>query len=294
MAGTILITAANSSLAIPAVQHLLTQYPDYTAVLTVRNATDADVNTQRLRAIIAKCPGSKTSIHQLDLADLSAVHRFADTVADSIVQGSLPPLSSLVCNAYYWNLAGGLETTGDGYEKGIQVSHIAHAALVLRLLGHFGPNGGRVVLLSSETHWQGKNGMEKYPPTIPDDLELLAKPAPDPTLDNRGRGFQRYATSKLAIVIWMYALNRHLENVSHSFDIPTERNATWLITDRTRDYATSRLLLSTLALSPTRALCEPIRPTCWSCCLNSSSGHCGLCFALWIQPSGLPPKLEST
>lgn len=216
MTGTILITAANSSLAIPAVQHLLTQYPGYTAVLTVRNATDADVHTQTLRAVIAKCPGSKTSIHELDLADLSAVHRFADTVTDSIVQGSLPPLASLVCNAYYWNLAGGLETTGDGHEKSIQVSHIAHAALVLRLLGHFGPNGGRVVLFASDAHWQGKNGMEKYPPTIPDDLELLAKPAPDPTLDNLGRGFQRYAISKLAVVIWMYALNRHLENVCHN------------------------------------------------------------------------------
>ncbi|KAL8733398.1 MAG: hypothetical protein Q9181_003606 [Wetmoreana brouardii] len=211
MAGTILITAANSSLAIPAVQHLLTKYPDYTAVLTVRNVTDSDVNTKRLRATIAKYPSAKTSIYELDLANLSAVHEFTDTISDRILHGSLPPLASLVCNAYYWNLAGGVESTKDGYEKSFQVNHVAHAALVLRLLGSFGSDGGRVVLFSSDAHWPGKNGLEKYPPAIPDDLELLVKPGADEKPDNLGRGFQKYAVSKLAVVTWTYALNRYLE-----------------------------------------------------------------------------------
>lgn len=215
MAGSIFITAANSSLAIPAVQHLLAKYPGYTAILTVRNDTDDDVNTKKLRATIAKHPGAKTSIHVLDLANLSAVHGFADSIIDKVQNGSLPPLVGVVCNAYYWNLAGPMEMTQDGYEKSFQVSHVAHAALVLRLLGSFGSDGGRVVLFSSDAHWPGKNGLEKYPPAIPDDLELLVKPAADEKLDNLGRGFQRYAVSKLAIVTWMYALNRHLEKVSH-------------------------------------------------------------------------------
>ena len=216
MAGTIIITAANGSLAIPAVQHLLTTYPDYNAVLTVRNPSDSDPNTKKLRAIIANHPGAKTSIYQLDLADLSAVHEFATNIVDEIQKGSLPPLASLVCNAYYWNLAGGLETTKDGYEKSFQVTHVAHAALVLRLLGSFGPEGGRIVLFSSDAHWPGKNSLEKYPPAIPDDLELLVRPDADGTPDNFGRGFQRYAVSKLAVVTWMYALNFYLEKVSHT------------------------------------------------------------------------------
>lgn len=87
---TIIITAANSSLAIPAVQHLLTDYPGYTAVLTVRNM-DTDVTTKRLRAMIAKYPNAKTSIHELDLAGLSTVHDFASNIADEIRRGSLPP-----------------------------------------------------------------------------------------------------------------------------------------------------------------------------------------------------------
>lgn len=48
MAGTVLIiTGANSSIAIAAVQHLLTKYPDHTTALTVRNASDINVNTWR-------------------------------------------------------------------------------------------------------------------------------------------------------------------------------------------------------------------------------------------------------
>lgn len=218
MAGTIVITAANSSLAIPAVQHLLRHYPDYTTVLTVRDTADTDANTKKLRAAIAEYPSAKTSIHELDLANLSAVHEFVNTIADRVLHGSLPPLASLVCNAYYWNLSGGLETTVDGYEKSFQVIHVAHAALVLRLLGSFGSDGGRVVLFSSDAHWTGKNSLEKYPPAIPDDLELLVKPAADETSDNLGRGFQRYAVSKLAVVMWMYVLNRYLENVCYRLD----------------------------------------------------------------------------
>ncbi len=70
------------------------------------------------------------------------------------------------------------------------------------------------MLLSSDAHWPGKNSLEKYPPAIPDDLELLVKPAVDKSADNFGRGFQRYANSKLAVVTWMYALNSRLEDVS--------------------------------------------------------------------------------
>jgi NAD(P)-dependent dehydrogenase (short-subunit alcohol dehydrogenase family) len=218
MKGTILLTGANSSLAIPAVEHLLTNYPDFTAVLTVRNSSDNDTNTKKLRTTIAQHPSAKTSIRELDLTNLPAVQAFASSIAAEIAQDRLPPLASIICNAYYWNLSGGAEITKDGYEKSFQVIHVAHAALVLRLLGSFGPDGGRVVLFSSDAHYPGKNSLEKYPPAIPNDLELLVKPAADEPPDNFGRGFQRYAVSKLAVVMWMYALNRYLEKVCCSPD----------------------------------------------------------------------------
>ncbi|KAI1777234.1 hypothetical protein F4818DRAFT_439593 [Hypoxylon cercidicola] len=68
---------------------------------------------------------------------------------------------------------------------------------------------GRVVLFSSEAHAPGRAILEKIPPAIPDDLDLLVHPA---SLDDKqGAGFHRYGTSKLAITSWTYALNRRLE-----------------------------------------------------------------------------------
>ncbi|KAL7624892.1 hypothetical protein AAE478_004106 [Parahypoxylon ruwenzoriense] len=209
MTGTIIITGANGSLAIPAVRHLLAKHPDYTAVLTVRNTEDTDPNTKRLRETIAGFPKAQASIRQLDLANLPAVHDFAGTIAAEVAEKKLPPLAAIVCNAYYWNLAGDPEFTPDGYEKTIQVNHISHVALVLRLLGSFGAEGGRIVLFTSDGHFPGKNGLEKYPAAIPEDLDSLLKASPD--ADKLGRGFNRYANSKLAILMWGYALNRYLE-----------------------------------------------------------------------------------
>ena len=211
--GTIIVTGANGSLAIPTVKLLLSNYPDFTTVLTVRNTLDSDVNTKRLREVVAQHPGAKSSIRKLDLTSLPGVHEFASTIAAEIADGKLSPLASIVCNAYHWNLVGKAERTEDAYDKTFQVTHVAHVALVLRLLGSFGPNGGRIVLFSSDAHWPGKNGLEKYPPAIPNDMDLLAKPEAHVPSDNFGRGFQRYANSKLAVVMWTYALNRYLEKV---------------------------------------------------------------------------------
>jgi hypothetical protein len=60
--------------------------------------------------------------------------------------------------------------------------------------------------------------MEKYPPVIPSNLDELVKPVSD--ADKQGRGYQRYATAKLAITTWLYPLNRLLQKVSeYSYDL---------------------------------------------------------------------------
>jgi NAD(P)-dependent dehydrogenase (short-subunit alcohol dehydrogenase family) len=211
MAGTIIITGANSSLGLPSVQHLLTKYPDHTAILTVRNTSDTDLNTKKLREIVGRFPNAKADIRQLDLSSLSSVNDFATSVAAEIAEKKHPPLAAIVCNAYYWNLATDPDLTGDGYERTIQVNLISNVALVLRLVGSFGPSGGRVVLLASDAHWPGKNSLEKYRPGIPDDVDKLVQITPDK--DKMGRGFEKYANSKLATVMWMYALNERLSKV---------------------------------------------------------------------------------
>lgn len=211
MAGSIIITGANGSVALHAAEHLLKNYSAHTAIFTLRDASDSDVNTQRLRAIISRFPQAKTHILQLDLASLHDTHAFCDLVTAGISSGQYPPIAAIICNAYTWNLVGDPELTVDGYDRTLQVNHISHAALILRLLGQF-EGGGRVILISSDSHWPGKNSMEQYPPSLPSDLSLLENPAVDD--DKQGRGYQRYATSKLVITTWMYALNRYLQKVS--------------------------------------------------------------------------------
>ncbi|KAI2464740.1 NAD(P)-binding protein [Annulohypoxylon bovei var. microspora] len=209
MAGSVLITGANGTLALPAVDHLLRNYPEHTAILTVRDASEVDLNTQRLREIISRYPGAKTSIQQLDLSSISAVHDFASALSEDIAAKRTPPLKTIICNACYWNLVGDPELTDDAYDKTFQVNHISHVALVLRLLDRFAPDGGRIVMFSSEAHQPGRALLEKIPPTIPEDLDLLIKPVSHE--DKGGAGFHRYGSSKLATTAWTHALNRYLE-----------------------------------------------------------------------------------
>jgi NAD(P)-dependent dehydrogenase (short-subunit alcohol dehydrogenase family) len=211
MAGTIIITGANGSVAVHAVQNLLRKAPDNTLVLAVRNTSNSDFNTKRLRETVDGFANARVSIRRLDLASLKDVNEFADTIAAEVIQEKLPPLVAIVCNAFHWNMIAYSDVTGDGLEKTLQVNHIAHSALVLRLLGSFGPQGGRLVLFTSDGHYPGRNGLEKYPPGLPDDIDELVKARHEG--DKQGRGFQNYANSKLAILMWTYALNRRLVKV---------------------------------------------------------------------------------
>lgn len=82
--------------------------------------------------------------------------------------------------------------TEDGHEKTMQVTNLSHVALILRLLGCFRPEGGRIVLFSSDVHEPDKNGFEKIPPLIPTgpaEVEHLVKPPEDdPAVDAFGHG----------------------------------------------------------------------------------------------------------
>ncbi|KAI1073354.1 hypothetical protein F5B20DRAFT_567334 [Whalleya microplaca] len=208
MTGTVILTGANGSVGIPAAEQLLKAYPQFTAILTVRNAAESDANTQRLRGVIARYPDAKVSVHEVDFANLAAVHEFANQISAAIEAGEYPSLQSIICCAAYWNLVGDSELTVDGYDKTLQISHIAHAALVLRLIGSF-TNEGRIVLFSSIGHYRKPNAMTSYLPDIPDDIDQLHHPPS--SKDKLGRGFQRYGTSKLVITTWMYTLNRYLQ-----------------------------------------------------------------------------------
>lgn len=216
MAGTIILTGANGSVAMHTAEQLLKAHPDFTFIFTVRDAAETDPNTQNLRQVIARYPDSKVSIHQVDQSSLTVVHEFASKISAAIAAGEYPRLQSIICNASYWNLVGDSELTVDGYDKTLQVNHISHVALVLRLIGSFAKDG-RIVLLSSIGHYRKPNAMTSHLPEIPDDMERLNHPPSDK--DKQGRGFQRYGSSKLVITTWMYPLNRYLQQNPEFKDI---------------------------------------------------------------------------
>ena len=257
-AGTIILTGANGSLALHAADYLLKSYPDYHAVFAVRDAADADPNTQRLRDIMALYPESQCSIHQVDHAELSTVHEFAGSLAASVASGELPPLKAIICNASYWNLVSDPELTVDGYEKAIQVSHIAHVALIMRLTGSFSDDGGRIVLFSSISHYRRPNFMTHLLPVVPDGTDGIVHPAPGD--QKQAYGMQRYATGKFLITTWMYALNRHLQEVRPRV-LATVKRALADLRSRTRRRKTSPLLPSIRGTSETPEPFSPIHLT---------------------------------
>lgn len=211
--GSVLLTGANGSLALPAVDYLLSQYPSYTLVLTVRDDSVQDVNTAKLRDILAKHPKHACQMYKLDLSSLPAVAEFTKRLHNEISSGKLNPLAAIICNAMTWSLQSGMKFTTNGYEQCMVVNHLAQFSMTLRLLADMDPQNGRIVFLSSDSHWAGKAGFEVYPPKIPENLELIVKPEEDPVGQEVGRGFQRYGLSKLAVVMVMYELGRRIKTV---------------------------------------------------------------------------------
>jgi NAD(P)-dependent dehydrogenase (short-subunit alcohol dehydrogenase family) len=213
MAGTVVITGANGSLALGFVEALLSRYPQHTLIATVRNnSPEKDLNTAELVKIISRYPNSKVSVEVLDLGELSSVRTFAQKLAGLVVSKKIPRITAIVCNAATLSLEAGQKFTSDGYEATFQVCHLSHYLLILMLLDSIDPTSGRIVILGSITHYPEKsNPVSSLGPCFPENLEELVKPTPDPLSLVHDRGFQRYGTAKLANVTFALDLNERLK-----------------------------------------------------------------------------------
>ncbi|KAF4343488.1 dehydrogenase reductase [Fusarium beomiforme] len=208
MTGTIIITGANGSLALAFISHLVATHPSYTILATVRNASPSDPNTAQLSSILSSHP--KSSIEALDLSLLSNVREFSENAAKRVASGEIPPIKTIICNAFTMSLTEQVYTT-DGFERTFQVNHLSHFVLVLKLIGSMAPDG-RIVMLGSNTHYTDRSHpLFKQRPGIPEDVELLVKPKPDKKGKEHDGGFHRYGNSKLANTMFMHDLNAKLE-----------------------------------------------------------------------------------
>ncbi|HLK12357.1 MAG TPA: oxidoreductase [Candidatus Binatia bacterium] len=137
-------------------------------------------------AIAAEHPSASLAVHELDLADLQSIRRFADAV-----RAALPALHGLCNNAGVMALP--YRRTADGFEMQFGTNHLGHFALTGLLLDRLRATpGARVVTVSSNAH---KLGTMRW-----DDLQGT----------RRYRKWSAYAQSKLANLLFAYELQRRL------------------------------------------------------------------------------------
>ena len=109
-------------------------------------ARDAASNAEAAQRIRASVPDADLSLHQLDLADLSSVARFAEQAV-----GGFDRVDVLINNAGV--MACGEGRTADGFETQFGTNHLGHFALTLRLMPLLRrAESPRVVTLSSGGH----------------------------------------------------------------------------------------------------------------------------------------------
>lgn len=217
MAGTVIITGATGSLALEAVQQLLSSHPSLTIVGTVRNAKKSPRSPQllRLEELAHRYPSSKLLIKSVDLNSTLEVRAFSDEIAGLVESNELPPIHAIICNAFTWSLDG-QQFSKDRLESTFQVNHLSHYLLVLKFLRSMDPETGRVVMLSSEVHDpEHFNPLSKLGADLPssDSLDTLVNPGADEVGTEHDMGWQRYANSKLANVMFMQSMNKRLQQV---------------------------------------------------------------------------------
>lgn len=216
----ILITGGTLNLGFEAARAIaLGNYPgskedknEYLIVLLARTDKQGAADAINTQARAANKP-HRAVFRKLDLSDLDSVRQFGRAWAEGTTAGNTadyPPIHALLLNAGL-QFPGALETIpSSGLEATFAVCHVGHA-LLFHLLAPYldtsSPQGARVIVTSSGTHDPAqKSGL---PDAVYTSAEDLAHPPPN-MVNVKGR--QRYASSKLANVLWTYALVDHLQS----------------------------------------------------------------------------------
>jgi NAD(P)-dependent dehydrogenase (short-subunit alcohol dehydrogenase family) len=195
---SVIVTGGTVGLGYQAALNIAKAHPDYLVVLSSRSDSNHAADA------INRALGQKNTIYiPLDLSNLSNVREYAKQWDVK----SYPPIQSLLLNATL-QFPGALTKTPSGLEATFAISHVGHA-LLFHLLHPYLAERARIVVTSSGVHDPAqKSGL---PDAIYTSAEDLAHPPPS-MVDVPGR--QRYASSKLANVLWTYALSQRLEGRS--------------------------------------------------------------------------------
>ncbi|KAH9214928.1 dehydrogenase/reductase [Leptodontidium sp. 2 PMI_412] len=196
---TIIITGGTSGLGYHCALILARENP--TCLIVVASRKDSSTSSSSINKTLKQ---NNAIFLPLDLSKLNNIRAFASAFS----KANYPPIKALLLNAAL-QFPTGLNMTEDGIEASFGVTHVGHALLYHLLAPHLAENT-RIVVTSSGTHDPAqKTGL---PDAVYISAEMLAHPTGEwATMKD---GLQRYATSKLANVLWTYALNRRLENLS--------------------------------------------------------------------------------
>lgn len=192
---SVLITGGTTGLGFHAATEIAKRHPTYRIVIASRK--DADKSAE---AINRKLGQSNVEFMPLDLGDTNNVRSFVETWANK----RFPPISLLLLNAGLQFPDGDIKYTVDGVEATFGINHLGHA-LLFHLLQPYLTEDARIVVTASGTHDPAQKA--GLPDAKYDTAEELAHPT-GASLEYAGR--QRYATSKLCNVLWVYALHRKI------------------------------------------------------------------------------------
>ncbi|KAF1946623.1 NAD(P)-binding protein [Clathrospora elynae] len=193
---SILVTGGTQGMGYHTTLALAQQCPSILIVIASR--TDPD---NAAISINRKLGQSNVKFMPLDLSSLAKVRDCAKRWGAE----NHPPIQALVLNAAI-QLSGDIEYTDDGIEKHFAVNHVGHA-LLFHLLVPSLTHDARIVVVSSGVHDVVLKWGLTPAYTTP---EEVARPSPEAVKKSGGR--DRYATSKVANVLWTLALGRHLSS----------------------------------------------------------------------------------
>lgn len=184
--GTVLVTGANSGVGRAASERLARR--GWRVLMLCRDPGRGEV-ARRAVADAAAGPGP-----ELVVADLERPEQVRSAAATVVERGE--PLAAMVANAGVYRAA--LERSVIGVERTMAVNHLGHFQLVNLLLRPLRAAGGRVIVVSSDAHRAGRLGRRP--------LEEILRG------EGGYSGWQAYADSKLANILFAFELGRRLQD----------------------------------------------------------------------------------
>lgn len=201
---TIVITGGNSGLGLETAK-ILAADKNNNLILGCRNQSKAHDAVDELKRLSGN---QNIQTLELDLSSFESIRNFADQVL-MITKN----IDVLACNAGL-QIAKGTQTTAEGIEKTFGVNHLGHFLLTKLLMPSINKVSGRIVLVSSGTHynpaiWQ--SSMFGIPPADYTGWENISAPDSFKNYPEKSRGYVRYSTSKLCVLFFGYELEARLK-----------------------------------------------------------------------------------